>query len=308
MTATAVSAESETDLADLGGQVVEPPRDQTGTDPRDFTSKLMPYYLYTELENELEVMQLNLFGMYAFAPTFAMTYDIPVWKEIDYSDVSAFQTASGGIPPGSGFGEVPSGGVPFSDLESDGDVSGTGDLNLRFFARNPDKWEWTYDDGNTIGKTKGVSIIPVLETTLPTATEDVLGGEAVILSPGVTIVMDIPGDIPFGLGFFAMMNFYDFDAWKDDGRSSTSRFRGRWFWMQPLAKPGPGLLDGLYTLVEFQPVYDFETDEFSFWIGPEFGKILNPKTTVYVKPGWGVENDQDSDREFTFETGVRIFF
>ena len=38
---------------------------------------------------------------------------------------------------------------------------------------------------------------------------------------------------PFGLGFFAMMNFYDFDVFKDRRRSYTSRFRGRWFWMQP---------------------------------------------------------------------------
>ncbi len=40
----------------------------------------------------------------------------------------------------------------------------------------------------------------------------VLGGEAWIDSLGFTIVADIPGDPPFGMGFFAMMNILDFDV------------------------------------------------------------------------------------------------
>ena len=51
---------------------------QTGTDPRDFAPKFMPYYRYTELENGLEDNMLTLFGLYAFTPKFAMTYEIPV--------------------------------------------------------------------------------------------------------------------------------------------------------------------------------------------------------------------------------------
>ena len=60
--------------------------DDTGTDPRDFSSKFMPYYLYTELENELQIQQMNVFGLYAFDKDFALTYDLPVTKEIDFDD------------------------------------------------------------------------------------------------------------------------------------------------------------------------------------------------------------------------------
>ncbi|MHC4988990.1 MAG: hypothetical protein ACYTFX_10930, partial [Planctomycetota bacterium] len=61
--------------------------DQTGTDPRDFSSKLMPYYRYTELENGVKVNELSLFGMYAFSPKFAMTFEWSVVKDMDYSSV-----------------------------------------------------------------------------------------------------------------------------------------------------------------------------------------------------------------------------
>jgi hypothetical protein len=279
--------------------------DSTGTDPRDFTSKLMPYFLYTKLENEVEVKQMNLFGMHAFTTRFAMTYDLPVAKEIDYSDLDAFELGTGGIPPGSGFGAVPGDGVPFSDLDSDGDVVGMGDLNLRFFLR-PEELEWSFDDGNSMGKKKGISVMPVMEMLFPTATDDALGGGAMILSPGVTIVTDIPGEAPFGLGFFAMMNFIDFDIFKDNNRESTTRYRGRWFWMQPLSKPGPSLFDGLYVLTEFQPVYDFMESDFDFWIGPEFGKAFD-WGAVYAKPGWGIDTEAE-DRDFTLEIGFRYFF
>ena len=288
--------------ATAGDDVV---KDDTGTDPRDFSSKFMPYFLYTKLENDLTVKQMNLFGMYAFTTRFAMTYDLPIAKEIDYSDVPAFQSGTGGIGPGSGFGEVPSGGVPFDDLDPDGDVVAMGDLNLRFFFRPPEL-EWSFDDGNSMGKKKGISLMPLVEMTFPTATEDVLGGESFILSPGFVVVTDIPGDPPFGLGFFAMMNFFDFDVFKDDSRESTTRYRGRWFWMQPLRKPGPGMFDGLYILTEFQPVYDFMESDFSFWIGPEFGKAME-WGAIYAKPGWGIDNGP-TDRDFTFEVGFRYFF
>ena len=118
---------------------------------------------------------------------------------------------------------------------------------------------------------------------------------------------------PLGLGFFAMMNFYDFDAWKDDDRDDTSRYRGRWFWMQPLSMPTPefSLFDtsGLYVMTEFQPIYDFEEDHFSAWIGPEFGKIAQPGHVFYAKPGFGIDpSASKGDRDWTFEVGYRYFF
>ena len=64
---------------------------------------------------------------------------------------------------------------------------------------------------------------------------------------------------------------------------------------------------GLYLMPEFQPVYDFENEQFNFWVGPEVGKILREGSIVYLKPGWGVLNGDDSEREFTFEFGFRYF-
>ena len=294
--------------------------DATGTDPRDFGSKFMPYYRYMELENDVEVNMFTLFGMYAFTPRFAMTYEWPVAQKIDYSDVDGFKEFKQGIAPPRD--ELPhvgpdpgrGGGLPFADLlEDDGDVTGVGDLNLRFFYA-PRSWAWKF-----MGGEKSMSVFPVLEMTLPTATEDLLGDDSFILSPGITWVTDMPfKSPPFGLGFLALMNFYDFDVFKDDSRNYTSRFRGRWFWMQPLSMPAhmenpddDSLqifnLAGLYMLTEFQPVYDFRESEFSLWIGPELGKILKDGIIAYVKPGFGIDNDQPGDREFTFEVGFRYF-
>ena len=58
--------------------------------------------------------------------------------------------------------------------------------------------------------------------------------------------------------------------------------------MQPLTPPDMGLLGGFYVLPEFQPVYDFVSDELSFWIGPEIGKMLAPGRIVYAKPPLGL--------------------
>ena len=293
-------------------------KDQSGNDPRDFTSKFMPYYRYTELENDVEVNELYMFGFFAFNTRFGMTYEIPVAREIDYSDVSAFKTATaGGCPPSPGSGSLPpvgplpggGGGLPFSKLECDGNSVGLGDTILRFFLR-PQSWEFSFGPK----KDKGISWMPLLEFTVPTATEDVLGGDALIASPGFAVAFDAPfNKPPFSLGFLALMNFYDFDAWKENDVGDTSRYRGRWFWMQPLSKPTPefALFDtsGFYVMPELQPVYDFEEDHFSFWIAPELGKIAAPGHVFFIKPGFGIDGDADKgDREFTIEVGYRYFF
>jgi hypothetical protein len=242
--------------------------DKTGTDPRGFSSKLMPYYLHTELENGLKVDQLNLFGMYAFGPKMAMTYDLPVWKEVDSTDLG-----------------------PLGNKES-----GIGDLGLRFFYK-PD-----------FAQSEKASHMFGFEATLPTASdpEYVLGSDTWILSPMYVFVHNIKLISP---GFVAMMNFYDFDIEKGTNGSDVSRFRGRWFLMQPLSKPGPGLFSGLYLLPELQPVYDFEKDdnEFSLWFAPEFGKMM-PWGAIYLKPGIGIIKDDDLDRDWTCELGLRYFF
>ena len=66
-----------------GGQQVA--QQETGTDPRDFAPKFMPYYRYTELENGLENQALTAFGLYAFTKKFAMTYEIPLGYKNDVS-------------------------------------------------------------------------------------------------------------------------------------------------------------------------------------------------------------------------------
>lgn len=288
-------------LADVAGEeaaVEERPGstgDQTGTDPRDFSSKFMPYYRYTELDNGVKINDLTMFGMYAFTPKFAFTYEIPVYRNMDYSSVLP-------NPPGGIGGPIPPGGIspPFDDISSSGSTSGYGDLNLRFFYN----FDW---GGDYAEEGKSWSLFPVIETMLPTASDDVLGSDTTIVSPGITFVTDLPGGPPFGLGFIAFMNFYDFDVDKGDAGQDYSRFRGRWFWMQPLSKPGPELTDGLYTLTELQPVYDFENDEFDLWMGPEFGKIIKEGHIMYVKPGWAFDPDP-VDRKFTLEIGYRYFF
>lgn len=242
--------------------------DKTGTDPRGFTSKFMPYYLHTELENDIEVDQLNLFGMYAFSPKIAMTYDLPVWKEVDARDVG-----------------------PMGKKES-----GIGDLGLRLFYK-PD-----------FAQFEKASHMVGFEVTLPTASdpEYVLGSDTWIFSPMYVFVHDIKIISP---GFVALMNFYDFDIEKGSNGSDVSRFRGRWFLMQPLSKPGPGLLSGIYLLPELQPVYDWEKDDdkFSLWIAPELGKMM-PWGAIYLKPGIGIINEHEADRDWTCEVGMRYFF
>ena len=64
----------------------------------------------------------------------------------------------------------------------------------------------------------------------------------------------------------------------------------------------------IYTLPEFQPIYDFENDHFSFWAGPEFGKMMEGGNIVYLKPGFGVSPDEaEGDRDWSFEFGWRKF-
>jgi hypothetical protein len=166
--------------------------------------------------------------------------------------------------------------------------------------------DFTWDNwGPGPRKKHNLSLLPMLEMTLPTHTDDVLGEDSVTLSPGFVVAMDMPM-----MGFIAMMNFIDISAGHWDGTPYTLRYRARIFYQQPLSKPGPGLLDGLYIMPEIQPAYDFNTNHFSLWIAPEFGKIVREGFIIYAKPGWGWKTGetQGMDRDFTFECGVRIIF
>ena len=78
-------------------------QDQSGNDPRQFSTKFMPYFRYTKLKNDLTVKALTLFGFFAFDGRFGMTYELPIAQEIDYSDVKEFKEAKrNDLPPDSG--------------------------------------------------------------------------------------------------------------------------------------------------------------------------------------------------------------
>jgi hypothetical protein len=200
-----------------------------------------------------------------------MFYELPLAQYRDFSDVPGF-------PPGT-------------------DAIGMGDMDLKFLFK-PEALDFTYGKE---GKKSG-NVLLGTDFVLPTATDDALAGNALLFAPIVGIVIDMPF-----YGFVAALNLYYFDVYKEDSAPDTSRYVGRWFYMQPLTKPGPWW-GGFFLMPEFQPVYDFETDDFSLWIGLEFGKVLAPGKIAYIKPGWGIDNSELTDRKSTFEFGFRWFF
>lgn len=271
----------------------QPNEGETGTDPRDFAPKFMPYYRYTELKNELEQRDTVLFGLHAFNAKFAMTYEIPLATKRDIGETDLRDPQTGvcsGVLSGGASPTLPN-GLP---AEGDCQETGIGDMNLRFMYRTP--WQ-----------ALGADWLIGAQLDFPTASDDVLGSETFMVAPLIAPVWDLkfwPGPGAFA----ALMNFYFIDAYKESGRDDVSMYVGRWFFMLPLRAPGPGIFDGIYLLPEAQPIYDFEEDEFSFWIAPEIGKILAPGVIAYAKPGWGVNPDSNSgERDFTFEFGIRYF-
>jgi hypothetical protein len=245
--------------------------DATGTDPRSFSDKWMPYYRYTELENGLVQQDLTAFGTLGFSPRVGMFYEVPLAQYRDFSDIP-------GVPQGT-------------------DAIGMGDIDLKFLWR-PEALELTYGKEGKMN----ASVLLGTDFVLPTATDDALGGDAFLFAPIVAFVFDMPF-----YGFFAALNLYYFDVYKKDSAPNTSRYVGKWFYMQPLTKPGPWW-GGFFLLPEFQPIYDFETKEFSSWIGVELGKMFAPGRIGYIKPGWGISNSELTDRKSTIEVGFRWFF
>ncbi|MGI9291120.1 MAG: hypothetical protein ACR2QG_07570, partial [Gammaproteobacteria bacterium] len=251
----------------------------TGTDPRDFAPKFMPYYRYTELENGLVQNEVVAFGLFAFDKKFAMTYEIPLAVNRDVGDTDLRQPdgqCSAGFLSGGGSPTLPS-GLPGG--EGDCEETALGDMNLRFMYRT---------DWNLLGADWLIGG----QLDFPTATKDEIGSETFTVAPLIAPVWNL--DFWPGPGAFAaLMNFYFTDVWKDSDRQDVSMYVGRWFFMLPLRAPGPGLFDGLYLLPEVQPIYNFEESDASFWIAPEVGKLLAPGRIAYIKPGWGIDPDAE---------------
>lgn len=266
--------------------------DATGTDPRSFSNKFMPYYRYTELENGLEQQELVAFGLLRFSERAALTYEVPLAFKRDVRNTALRDPDTGqcgGFLPGGG--PVLPNGLPG---EGDCEETSIGDSNLRFLYK--------------MGRGLGGDWLIGSQFNLPTASDDVNSHEQFQLGPMFAYVRDLNW-YPAPGAFAAFMNFYFFDVFGEGDREDTSYYMGRWFFMFPLTKPGPGIFSGLYALPEFQPIYDFEDDEFSFWAGPEIGKMLAPGRILYLKPGFGVDPDaENGDRDWTLEVGFRWFF
>jgi hypothetical protein len=231
----------------------------------------MPFYRTTTLENGLTQQDLTAFGTVPFSPELGMFFEVPIAQYRDFSDIA-------GVPSGT-------------------DAIGIGDIDLKFLW-NPKSLGFNYGKDGT----KSGAWLFGTDFVLPTATDDALAGDALLFAPIVGLVVDMPLH-----GFFAMLNLYYVDVYKKDTAPDTSKFVGRWFYMQPLTPPGKWW-GGLYLMPEFQPIYDFETDDFSLWVGLEFGKMVAPGKIAYIKPGWGIENSELTDRADTFEVGFRWFF
>jgi len=248
-------------------------QDATGTDPRAFNNKWMPFFRSQELENGLKQYDLTAFGTVGFSPRVGMFYEVPVAQYRDFSDISGFP------------------------LALDSTAIGIGDTSLKFLI-NLEAMEFRFGEDDE----KSGTVLLGTDLVLPTATDDALAGNALLFAPIVGVVVDMPF-----YGFFAALNLYYTDVYKKDSAQKTSRYVGRWFYMQPLTPPGPWW-GGLYVMPEFQPVYDFETKDSSAWLGIEFGKMVAPGKIAYIKPGWGIDNSETLDRENTFEAGFRWFF
>jgi len=250
-------------------------KDGTGNDPRAFSNKWTPFYRYQELENGLIQQDVTAFGTIAFSDYVGVFFEFPVAQYRDFGDVE-------GLPEG----------TPKSAI-------GLGDISLKFLGR-PKGLDFRYGKAGKMNKKSG-SIMLGTDFVLPTATSDLLAGNSFKLAPIVGVVIDMPL-----YGFFAMLNLYYFDVYKTAAAPTTSMYVGRWFYMQPLTPPGKWW--GLFFLMpEFQPIYNFDTKDFSAWIGVEFGKIIIDGQVAYIKPGWGISNSEQTDRTTSFEFGWRYF-
>jgi hypothetical protein len=149
---------------------------RTGTDPRDFSLKWMPFYRSTELENGLKQQDLTAFGTVPFSRRLGMFFEVPIAQYRDFSDIS-------GIPSGT-------------------DAIGVGDMDLKVLY-NPEALGFTYGKE---GKMSG-SVLLGTDFVLPTATDDALADDTFLFAPIVGIVVDMPFH-----GFFAALNLYYFDV------------------------------------------------------------------------------------------------
>ena len=125
------------------------PVQETGTDPRDFAPKFMPYYRKTELKNGVETQALTAFGLVAFTPKFAMTYEIPLGYKLDVTETS-INNGDNTCGPGGSF--APGEGLPpieIPGVQGNCQETGMGDMNLRFMYSS-DVQIWIASEGRPL--------------------------------------------------------------------------------------------------------------------------------------------------------------
>ena len=148
--------------------------------------------------NGVETQALTAFGLYAFTPTFAMTYEIPLGYKMDVTD-TALNNGDNTCGPG---GQFPPGeGLPPITLPvvaGNCQESGVGDMNLRFMATSDVGWfngDWIFG----------------AQVDLPTGTGDFLSTDQVRLAPMAAYIHDIP-KWPGPGAFYALMKVSDPEA------------------------------------------------------------------------------------------------
>ena len=224
-----------------------------------------------------------------------MTYEMPIAKRIDYGDVDDFQEL--GLESGLGSGLFSSGGVAANG------VGGRRRYGRHRRSRPSDLLQAGILGVEERGRCQSHHHAG-LGNDLPSCRGGRTRSQTLIVSPAVVYVQDVKLLSP---GFIAAMNFLDIDAWRDESVEGTFRYRGRWFLMQPLSRPGPKLTDGFYLLPELQPVGTSMRKSSRSGSLPSFGKILAPGRIAYLKPGVGID-PEPNERDYTMEIGFRWFF
>lgn len=276
-----------------------------GTNPASFGFKFMPYYRYTELNNEVKSIEdLVLFALIdlpMISPFSALVLEWPVRKTMDFGSLAEnFLVGIQEIPlipcaPPTCGGDLPA--PPPEAIARGFDISGVGDFRLRYL--------------------QGIKMIPGekpgrntvlmvgLDVMTPAASDPILGDETWYGSPIFAHIHNLDPT-----SFFAFLHFYFFDWAEKSGADPINQnkdigfYMGRFFFQ----KAWPKL--GYYLLPELQVIYDNESaNDWSVMFMPELGKSFaagNLGLTAYIKPGWAIDGPDPAERRFSVEFGIRM--
>jgi hypothetical protein len=176
------------------------------------------------------------------------------------------------------------------------EIGGIGDVKLQV----------SYN--SCISEDKKLTMINFLEFYIPSADNAIitaqpggneltafnLGTGKYVLGPGLGFVYAIEKNF-----IIAPLYFYEVSVAGDDDRVDIERGKVRVFAMYAWQS-------GIYALPEFQVVTNYITGNNDTYAAPEVG-YSTKRTTLYVKPGIGIEPDLN-DRQWGIEFGARVMF